>query len=730
MNAVLEVTETLQQAARRLSAPALRDGFKPEALHVYTNPNGAPIYWRIRAKHPDGRKWVRPMHRAEAGAFVMGEPPFAPGVKPLYRLHDLALHPDAVVIVTEGEKAADALAKISMHATTSGAADSCAGADWQPLVGRTVVIWPDADEPGAKYAQAVVDKLQGIAAEVRVIDVARLNLPPKGDAVEWIEAHPDATADDVLALSVVQDETPADAWPQPHPLVAQIASEPYPLDALPPRILAAVNEVRSFAQAPVALVASAALSAVSVAVQGLYDIKRADRLTGPCSLFMLTIAESGERKTTADGFFTAALREYETEQADVAKPGIKAFKADHAAWEAEKSGQQDAIRSASKSGKTTGDLTASLRILVNDEPQPPRVPRLLYSDATPEALTWGLSKTWPSAAVISSEAGGVFGSHGMGAESMTRNLSILNQLWDGRDLVFDRRKENGSFAVRGARLTMSLQTQDITLRQFFERTAGLARGSGFLARFLVAWPESTQGTRLYKEPPTSWPALASFNTRMAAILRTAAPIDQDGTLQPVMLGLTPEAKAAWVQFHDAIETELGAGGELSDVKDVASKTADNAARLALLFHIFEGGTGAVSAEAFTGASRVVAWHLNEARRFLGEFAMSPELAEAARLDGWLLAYCRQNQAQEIGRRDAQQYGPLRDGAQLDAVLRELETLGRVRLTKQGKRHIITLNPALLRFATATPAALATHADRSGATVATAATVAVANGGTT
>ena len=730
MSAVLEVTETPKQAAARLSASAQREGYKPEALHVYSDASGEPIYWRIRAKHPDGRKWVRPMHRAEGGAFVMGEPPFAPGAKPLYRLHDLALHPAAVVIVTEGEKAADALAKIGMQATTSGAADSAAGADWQPLAGRTVLIWPDADAPGAKYGQAVADKLLALGCNVSTIDVQALGLHPKGDAFDWLLLHPVATAADVLALAVVQVEAPADAWPEPQPLVAQIAPEPYPLDALPSRILAAVREVQAFAQAPVALVASAALSAVSVAVQGLYDIKRADRLTGPCSLFMLTVAESGERKTTADGFFTTALREYEAEQADIAKPSIKAFKADHAAWEAEKSGLQDAIRSASKAGKASSELTAKMRALVNDEPQPPRVPRLLYSDATPEALTWGLSKTWPSAAVISSEAGGVFGSHGMGAESMTRNLSILNQLWDGRDLVFDRRKDNGSFAVRGARLTMSLQTQDITLRQFFDRTAGLARGIGFLARFLVACPESTQGTRLYKEPPTSWPALASFNTRMAAILRTAAPIDEDGALQPVMLGLTPEAKAAWVQFHDAIETELGAGGELSDVKDVASKTADNAARLALLFHIFESGTGAVSADAFAGASRVVAWHLNEARRFLGEFAMSPELAEAARLDGWLLAYCRQQQTREVGKREAQQYGPLRDGAQIDTALRELETLGRARLTKQGKRHIITLNPALLRFATATPAALATVAPEWPSCVASAAGVAVANGGTT
>ncbi len=200
MSAVLEVTETPQQAARRFSATALRDGYKPEAMHVYTDAAGEPIYWRIRAKHPDGRKWIRPMRRDDEGRFHLGEPQFAPGAKPLYRLHDLAQHPDAVVIVVEGEKAADALAKIDMQATTSGAADSCAGADWQPLAGRTVLIWPDNDDAGAKYGQAVADQLLTLGCIVQVIDVQALGLQPKGDAVDWLLLHPNATAADVREL--------------------------------------------------------------------------------------------------------------------------------------------------------------------------------------------------------------------------------------------------------------------------------------------------------------------------------------------------------------------------------------------------------------------------------------------------------------------------------------------------------------------------------------------------
>lgn len=93
-------------------------------------------------------------------------------------------------------------------------------------------------------------------------------------------------------------------------------------------------------------------------------------------------------------------------------------------------------------------------------------------------------------------------------------------------------------------------------------------------------------------------------------------------------------------FHDTIESELRSDGELYDVRDVASKTADNAARIATLFQILEhGSSGAVGLAAFEGASRIAAWHLNEARRFYGELALPEEQADAARLDSWFLDYC-------------------------------------------------------------------------------------------
>ena len=490
-----------------------------------------------------------------------------------------------------------------------------------------------------------------------------------------------------------------DGWPDPLPLTAKIEPEPYPLDAMPETLRAAVEEVRAFTKAPIPLVASSALAALSLAVQAHADVKRAEKLQGPTGLFLLTVADSGERKSTCDGFFMQAIRDYEAEQTEAAKPLIKDHKAAMEAWEAKRGGIKEKIRQLSKGGKPAREQEEALRDLEHDKPEPPRVPKLTYGDSTPEALKWELAKSWPSGGVVSSEAGLVFGSHGMGKESVMRNLATLNQLWDGANIATERRTTE-SFTVRGARLTIALQVQEATLRSFFDRSGGLARGTGFLARFLLAWPESTQGHRPFTDPPDSWPALARFNQRIAGILEQDVPIDEDGALSPAVLPLAADTKAAWVMFHDAIEGELRSGGELYDVRDVASKTADNAARIATLFQIFEHGSGgAVGLAAFEGASRIAAWHLHEARRFYGELALPEEQADAARLDSWLLDYCQREKTNIVPRRDVQRNvtpGHLRQKTALDFALDELMEADRVQLVQDGRRKEIHINPALLK----------------------------------
>ncbi|MCB1782309.1 MAG: DNA primase, partial [Candidatus Competibacteraceae bacterium] len=118
--------------------------------------------------------------------------------------------------------------------------------------------------------------------------------------------------------------------------------------------------------------------------------------------------------------------------------------------------------------------------------------------------------------------------------------------------------------------------------------------------------------------------------------------------------------------------------------------------LAALFQIFEQGIGAVSLEVFEGASRIAAWHLNEARRFFGELALPAEVANAARLDRWLIEYCRRERTRIVPRREVQRCGPngLRDKVALEGALQELVEAGRVRVVRDGRNRNVEVNPIL------------------------------------
>jgi putative DNA primase/helicase len=138
------------------------------------------------------------------------------------------------------------------------------------------------------------------------------------------------------------------------------------------------------------------------------------------------------------------------------------------------------------------------------------VPRPIYTDATPEALSHAPATGWPSAAVLFAEAGAIFGAHGMGFEAILRNLALLNVLWDGGGIDIDR-SSKASFRLRDRRLTFGVMVQPEAMREFIERAGTLPRSSGFIARFLIAWPASTQGHRPYRPGPAAMPAVETFN---------------------------------------------------------------------------------------------------------------------------------------------------------------------------------------------------------------------------
>jgi 5S rRNA maturation endonuclease (ribonuclease M5) len=170
-----------------------------------------------------GKKEIRPFcFKTVEGRtkWVMG----APELRPLYRLPEIAAA-QAVVLV-EGEKCAEALAKVGIDATTAmqGAYAPVEKTNWTPLAGKTVVIWPDNDKAGLEYGQKVAAHLKAIGCKVLTVTIPE-GAPDKWDAADCINEGGDpravlATAHDVepprsrLKLLSIDDleDLPPPSW--------------------------------------------------------------------------------------------------------------------------------------------------------------------------------------------------------------------------------------------------------------------------------------------------------------------------------------------------------------------------------------------------------------------------------------------------------------------------------------------------------------------------------------
>jgi 5S rRNA maturation endonuclease (ribonuclease M5) len=138
-------------------------------------------------------KTFRPIHPGDSG-WMIGDPE---GPFPLYRLRELPA--DGPVWVCEGEKATDRARDLGVAAVTS-AHGSCSAAktDWTPLAGREVIILPDNDSPGVKYANDVAGILISLQPPARPKIVYLPDIPEGGDIVEYIAAREDDTSECIL----------------------------------------------------------------------------------------------------------------------------------------------------------------------------------------------------------------------------------------------------------------------------------------------------------------------------------------------------------------------------------------------------------------------------------------------------------------------------------------------------------------------------------------------------
>ncbi len=184
---------------------------KPSTHWVYRIMGGVACYvYRFDSKKVGERKQFAPLTYCQNTNTKKREWRWQGLVepRPIYNLDKIVDNPDALVVVCEGEKAADAAAALLPDAITTtmlNGAQSPKKSDWGVLRGRNVWLWPDNDSAGDKCMALVNTLLSHAGAEsVKTINLKEFDqLVDKGDAADLLAAG--FTPDAMSALSARSD---------------------------------------------------------------------------------------------------------------------------------------------------------------------------------------------------------------------------------------------------------------------------------------------------------------------------------------------------------------------------------------------------------------------------------------------------------------------------------------------------------------------------------------------
>lgn len=455
----------------------------------------------------------------------------------------------------------------------------------------------------------------------------------------------------------------------PQPLLRDLpAGAAYPVEALGP-LRVAVEAVQGMTQAPMAIPAQSALAVASLAVQGFADV---ETLGGyrPLSLYALTIARSGERKSACDGPFLSALRAHERDQAKDRQAAHRKWQNAYELWK----GERDRILREAAKGKGEKRTAAEADLeALGAEPEAPPIPDRTVTEPTFEGLTKLFAHGQPSLGLFSDEGGQFLGGHSMNSENRQKTLAAFNDLWQGNP-IRRTRAGDGHATLYGRRLAVHLMVQPTVARSFMADP--LAADTGFLPRFLICEPPSAIGFRMHTRASTDTAPLEAFGRRLSAVLSTPMPADKfTRALEPRRLDLSPDARKLLAQFHDVIEAQQAPGGDLSGLTGTASKSAEQAARIAGVLTLWADLEAAqVQAETMGNAIALAQFYLAEALRLSNAALVSKEIDAAETMRRWLLERWKDD---DIVPSDALQNGPnaLRESPKVQATFDLLEKHG-------------------------------------------------------
>lgn len=472
-----------------------------------------------------------------------------------------------------------------------------------------------------------------------------------------------------------------DARGEPEPLRRPLPdAAAYPIEALGPVLAPAARALLGVVQAPDAVIGASLLAAASLAAQPHANV-HVDGRTSPISLWHVTIAESGERKSAVDNWALQAHREAEHES-------CATFRSDMTSYKAEKRAHDLAVKRAEKN-KDPEAIRAEIRQL-GPPPDAPLLPFLLVGEPTTEALHKLLVDGHGSVGLFSDDAGEFIGGHAMSAEHRTKTAASLSRLWDKGE--FDRiRVGDGASKHYGKRTALHLLLQPVIAENVL--SDDMLTKQGFLARCLLAWPPTRAGTRGYVESDLSGdPALAVYWRRMRALLDRQPPLRPDtrNELEPRRLGLDRDAKALFVQLVNGIEATMAADGSMVQVRAWASKGSEQALRIAGVLALTENpDANTIGRDVLERAGEIAAYHLGEAARIVGTASLPTEIRHAE----LILQWCAAKGLATVSSRDLVRGGPnvIRTADAVHAAMAVLERhrwAERIESSKRREWHLI------------------------------------------
>lgn len=454
---------------------------------------------------------------------------------------------------------------------------------------------------------------------------------------------------------------------EPEPLRRPLSPpQAYPMEALGSLLGNAAKSIQDTVQAPDALTGQAILTAASLATQALADII-IDGRTEPLSLWAVTIGESGERKSGVYNWALRAHYEHEKEQVRSYQDKCKAYKIEQTAYDT----ACKQVTSGNSNKNSLSNISAELQN-VGAEPMPPISQLILLQEGTLEGIYKNLISGQPSIGLFSDDGAEFFGGHTMNKDNKSKSAAGLSILWDKGE--FSRvRGSDGAGKYYGKRMALHLMIQPVIAESIFCDDTLI--GQGFMARCLLAWPESTIGTRKYQPTDLSTDKyLIAYWHRVTQLLELKPALSEgtENELNPRRLTLSNDAKTLYMSIHDAIERKTPS--EYVNVKAWASKGASQVLRIAGVLTLFENPIATqIEAEAINRAGLLVNYYLCEAARLFGYATIPLEIRLAESLLDWI----KEKGKRHIHSGEIIQYGPntLRNASTLNKAITTLTNAG-------------------------------------------------------